>query len=160
MAKRGRPDRPRGGTQRRSEPPRLVFVDSGGFIGLFSADDKHHEEADALFRACIEHKTKLLTSELVVAEVHRFILFEVGIEAAAIAIDKIAASSSLTVEYGSADHHRAARAWLAKLDDQVISYTDAVSFSIMAARGCKVALSFDDDFVIAGYTPLGDLIAL
>jgi predicted nucleic acid-binding protein len=49
------------------------------------------------------------------------------------------------------DVHRRAREWLAKLDDQVITYTDAVSFAVMTARRCRFALSFDSDFVIAGF---------
>lgn len=149
------PRRPRPGrTAHASAPPSRVFVDSGGFIGLFSADDRHHGTADALFRACVRRKVKLVTSQLVVAEVHRFVLFQAGIEAATTAIDKLTASPSLTIEYTTEDHHRAARKWLAKLDDQVISYTDAVSFSIMVARGVGVALSFDNDFAIAGYALL------
>ena len=137
-----------------SVPPGRVFVDSGAFIGLFSADDQHHDDADALFRACIRHKTILVTSQLVIAEVHRFLLFNAGIDAAAVALDKISASPALTIEYTTAEHHRSGRAWLEKLGDQVISYTDAVSFAVMVASRCDAALSFDDDFVIAGFTLL------
>ncbi len=107
-----------------------------------------------MFRGCIRHKSRLITSQLVVAEVHRFLLFSSGIAAAAAALDKISASPSLTIEYTTLQHHRAAREWLMKLDDQVISYTDAVSFTVMAATRCEAALSFDDDFVIAGFVRL------
>jgi predicted nucleic acid-binding protein len=97
---------------------------------------------------------KLFTSQLVIAEVHRFLLFHVGIQAAAVALDRISASQALAIEYTTSEHHRAARAWLEKLDDQVISYTDAVSFSLMTETRCEVALSFDEDFVIAGFERL------
>lgn len=107
-----------------------------------------------MFRACIRHNTILITSQLVVAEVHRFLLFNAGIDAAAVALDKISASPVLTIEYTTAEHHRSAGEWLGKLGDQVISYTDAVSFTVMVARRCDAALSFDDDFVIAGFTLL------
>lgn len=85
---------------------------------------------------------------------HRFLLFNAGIAAAAAALDKIYVSPSLMIEYTTMEHHRSAREWLMKLHDQVISYTDAVSFTVMAATRCEVALSFDEDFVIAGFTRL------
>jgi predicted nucleic acid-binding protein len=107
-----------------------------------------------LFEGCVRRKVRLITSQLVIAEVHRLLLFSVGIAAAATAVQKIYASPSVTVEYATIDHHRAAMKWLAKLDDQVISYTDAISFSVMVATRCEIALSFDDDFVIAGFTHL------
>jgi predicted nucleic acid-binding protein len=130
-----------------------VFVDSGGFIALFSSADRHHDTADALFRACVR-RGRLITTQLVVAEVHRFLLFNAGIAAATTAIKKISTSPALVIECTTAAHHRAACEWLAKLDDQVISYTDATSFAVMTATRCTVALSFDNDFTIAGFTVL------
>ena len=85
------------------------------------------------------------------AEVHRFILFRVGIRAAALLLDRIDASPLLTIEFVSAAHHAGARQWLAKLSDQVITYTDAVSFAVMEAARCTVAMSFDHDFEMAGF---------
>lgn len=135
-------------------PPTRVFVDSSAFIALFSADDQHHDDADALFEACIRRRIKLVTSQLVVAEVHRLLLFAAGIPAAAIAVQKIFASPSTAIEFPTLEHHRGAMKWLAELDDQEISYTDAVSFTVMEAVRCEFALSFDDDFTIAGFTRL------
>ena len=57
----------------------------------------------------------------------------------------------MKIEFATASHHRAARAWLAKLHDQKISYTDAVSFAVMNALRCKTAISFDRDFALAGF---------
>ena len=36
-------------------------------------------------------------------------------------------------------------------EDQRISYTDAVSFAVMQASGCRTAMSFDHDFETAGF---------
>lgn len=135
-------------------PPTRVFVDSSAFIALFSADDQHHDDADALFEACIRRRIKLVTSQLVVAEVHRLLLFAAGISAAAIAVQKIFASPLTAIELATLEHHRGAMKWLAERDDQEISYTDAVSATVMEAVRCEVALSFDDDFTIAGFARL------
>ncbi len=57
----------------------------------------------------------------------------------------------MTITFPIEVHHRSARQWLAKLADQRISYADAVSFAVMEATQCRVAMSFDRDFVIAGF---------
>ena len=133
--------------------PSRAFVDSGAFVALASADDAHHVDADAVFRQAIAHRTRLVTSRLVVAEVHRLLLYRAGIRAALAAITSITASPSMVVEQGSEEQHRGAMRWLTKLDDQVVTYTDAWSFAWMEANRCDVAISFDDDFVIAGFRP-------
>lgn len=133
-----------------AEPSRL-FVDSSAWIALISARDTRHGEVEQMFRHAVGRRIALLTTNLVVAEVHRFILFRAGIRPAALAIDRIDASALLQVEFVTRSHHSAARDWLAHLDDQKISYTDAVSFAVMEARSCTTAISLDHDFVLAGF---------
>ena len=140
--------------------PSALLVDSGAWIALLSARDQHHAEAEAMFRAAASRGTRLLTTNLILAEVHRFVLFRAGIRPAAHALDRIEASRLVAVQFATRAHHRGARAWLEKLGDQQISYTDAVSFSVMQETGCRTAMSFDHDFEIAGFTlwrtkPLG-----
>jgi predicted nucleic acid-binding protein len=128
-----------------------VLVDSGGWIALLSARDQHHVEADELFRHAIRERVPLMTTNLVLAEVHRLLLFRAGIRAAATALDRIAASSRVRIVFATAAHHAAARAWIARLDDQRITYTDAVSFALMKAMPCTAVLGFDRDFAVAGF---------
>ncbi|MFN8643610.1 MAG: PIN domain-containing protein [Candidatus Binatia bacterium] len=128
-----------------------MLVDSGVWIALASARDQHHRAADAAVRAAVAARTALLTTSLIVAEVHRFLLFHAGIAPAALMVDRIDASPSVTVVYPDADHHTAARRWLAKLNDRRITYTDAVSFAVMTTHRCAAALSFDRDFALAGF---------
>ena len=104
-----------------------------------------------MFAVAVSRRIPLLTTNLVVAEVHRFLLFHVGIQAAAHMIDRIDASPLVTIEFAGRAHHQVARAWLARLPDQRISYTDAVSFAVMETARCTIALSFDKDFVPAGF---------
>ena len=128
-----------------------LFVDSGAWLAFFSARDGHHEKADRLIREALRKKMALFTTDLVLAEVHRLLLFRAGIRAAAAALEAIDKSPSVSLEFGSASLHEEARRWMARFDDQVISYTDATSFAAMTARRCKRAISFDNDFVIAGF---------
>jgi predicted nucleic acid-binding protein len=145
------PSRRRRGTGLAVVARERVLVDSGAWIALVRLGDQHHSEADGLFRRAEALRIPLVTTNLIIAEVHRFILFHVGIRAAALLLDRIDASRLLTVEFATAAHHASARRWIAKLSDQVISYTDAVSFAVMEAARCTAAMSFDRDFVTAGF---------
>ncbi len=69
-----------------------MLVDSGAWIALVRANDQHHTEADRLFRHAVGERTPLITTNLIVAEVHRFILFHMGIRPAALLLDRIDAS--------------------------------------------------------------------
>jgi predicted nucleic acid-binding protein len=139
-------DRPRPG-----DLPRRAFVDSGAWIALASADDGHHAAADAIIRQAARARTKLFTSNLVIAEVHRFLLFRAGIRAAAAALAHIEASHLVVIEYATASHHVAALGWLRKLSDQIVTYTDAVGFAIAVATRCNAVIGFDRDFLVAGF---------
>lgn len=128
-----------------------LLVDSGVWIALVRATDQHHADADRMFRRAVQERIPLLTTNLIIAEVHRFILFHVGIRPAALLLDRMGASSLLTVEFATSAHHAAACRWLAQLSDQIITYTDAVSFAVMEAERCTSVMSFDHDFVTAGF---------
>jgi predicted nucleic acid-binding protein len=104
-----------------------------------------------MFRRAAESGTRLLTTNLVLAETHRLLLYRAGIAAAAAALDRIDASALVKIEFGGGENHRAARAWLKKLSHHSISYADAVSFAVMEAWGCKEAISFDHHFCLAGF---------
>ncbi|MEX2126057.1 MAG: hypothetical protein WD795_19360 [Woeseia sp.] len=43
------------------------------------------------------------------------------------------------------------RTWLERLAPRPITYTDAVSFAVMASGRCKHVLGFDEDFAAAGF---------
>lgn len=140
----------------RSRKPRRVapgaaFVDTSAFIALFSQADANHAEAEAMFAHAISSRRPLLTSNLVLAEVHRLLLFRAGIRPAAAALDRITSSPSLRLHHATGTDQIRARAWLTKLDDHAITWTDAISFAIMDGSRCRSALTFDRDFWIAGF---------
>ncbi len=128
---------------------RPVFVDSGGWIAWVSRQDAHHAEADAMFRRAAVLGTRLLTTNLVVVEVQRFVLFRAGIQAAALA--RMDASRLVTIEFATAAHHREAQEWLSRFADQRVSYADAVGFAVMKATRCRAVIGFDHHFVLAGF---------
>jgi predicted nucleic acid-binding protein len=128
-----------------------VLVDSGGWIAEISRRDQHHETSVALFRRAVEERTPLVTTNLIVAEVYRQLLHRAGIRVARRVLELVEMSRLLTLEFVTAEHHRRARDWLQRLDDQPLTYTDAVSFAVMTARRCRFVLGFDHHFEIAGF---------
>jgi uncharacterized protein len=139
-------------TARGAAGPVRLFVDSGAWIALVSARDQHHAEADSMFRAAAARKIRMVTTNLVLAEVHRLLLHRAGIRPAASVLDRFEASPLLTIVFAGGEHHRAARAWMARMANQPVSYTDAVSFAVMDASRCSAAMSFDHDFMLAGFS--------
>jgi predicted nucleic acid-binding protein len=138
-------------TARAAAAPARLFVDSGAWIALTNPRDQLHEDADRLFRVAVESRIPLITTDLVVAEVHRLLLHRSGPAIAARALDHIEAAENLVVEFVTPDHHRAAREWLSRFADQPITYTEAISFAVMKTRRCHAALTFDRHFEIAGF---------
>jgi predicted nucleic acid-binding protein len=140
------------GTGRAAAIPARLFVDSGAWIALRSRRDRHHVEADRLFREALSRRIPLLTTNLVIAKAHRLTLLRAGPQPALRALDRIDASRSVTVLFPTAGGHAAARRWLERLAPRPVSYTDAVSFAVMEARRCGHVLGFDQDSAAAGFT--------
>jgi len=132
---------------------RRAFVDSGGWIALLSLRDAHHVAAEALFREVSSRRILLITTNLVIAEVHRQLLFRAGIRAALAALEGIKAGDRLQIEFVTRDHHGSAVEWLRRFGDQPFTYADATSFAVMKARRCTSFIGFDGHFAIAGFTP-------
>src|SRR5690606_3909779 len=118
------------GTARAGAPARL-FVDSGAWIALRSRRDQHHAEADRLFREAIRQRLTLVTTNLVIAEIHRLTLFRAGLEPAMRALERMDASPSLNLHFPTARDHEEALRWLERLAPRSVTYTDAVSFAVM-----------------------------
>ena len=131
-----------------------IFVDSSAWIALFSRRDQHHDAADLAFRTIVASKMRILTTNLVLAEIHRLLLYRAGIQAATAALKKIEASSLVEIIFADHSSHQSAKDWMSQLQAHPISYADAVSFSVMKTAGCREALSYDRHFRIAGFKVL------
>lgn len=135
-----------------ADVPRRLFVDSGAWIALRSLRDQHHAEADRTFRDALRRRIPLMTTDLVLAELHRLTLHRAGVLPALRALDRIDASPSVTIHFATADDHTAARRWLQRLAPRPVTYTDAISFAVMERLHCRHTLGFDADFTAAGFT--------
>lgn len=128
-----------------------LFVDSSGWIALASRRDRRHADVTQIVRSALRTGTRLFTTDLVLAEVHRWLLFRSGPAPARATLARIEESRALELTFATQELHQAALAWLDRFTDQHFSYKDAVSFAVMRTTRCAVALTLDCDFTVAGF---------
>lgn len=131
--------------------PAALFVDSSAWIALVSASDGRHHDAHLAFERAVAARRPLVTTTLVVAEVHGLLLHRAGIVPARIFLGRLERSALLSLSHPGPAEHVGALRWIDRLKDQRISYVDAVSFAVMAARHIREALTFDRHFTTAGW---------
>ena len=130
----------------------LVLVDTGAWLAFFHRRDQHHQEAVPAFRSLREARSELVVTDLILAELHLHLLRGFGPTVAREYLRTIKSDPLVTEFYTDAGLQRAAFSdWLQRYQDQVFSFTDAVSFAVMDAQGIRRAFSFDEHFRIAGF---------
>ncbi|MDP2957940.1 MAG: PIN domain-containing protein [Longimicrobiales bacterium] len=129
-----------------------LFVDTSAWYPL--ADPSHPDHADLAGELTerVRAGTRIVTTNLVVAETHALLLRRVGRDGALRFLREVR-REPLLVEPSTPDlERRAAEEWLARFEDQDFSLTDAVSFTVMSDRGITESLTLDRHFAVAGFT--------
>ena len=128
-----------------------IFVDTSAWYPL--ADPRHpdHHRLATLLEERVLEGTRVVTTNLVVAETHALLLRRTGRSPALRFLREIR-REPLRVENSTADiEAEAVDQWLDRFADQEFSLTDAVSFTVMARRGIEEALTLDHHFAGAGF---------
>ena len=134
------------------EARQAVFVDASGWIGLLLPRDENHRRARTLWAAMEKAKARLVTSNLVVAETHAFLLSRLGHAPAQRFLRAALEGDAGDVVWVDAElATEAAQGWIYRRPDRSFSLTDATSFEIMQRQQIADALSFDHDFIRAGF---------
>ncbi len=131
-----------------------IFVDSGAWVAIANKNDTYHSVAIRIYPELLANYRSLTTTNLVAAEAHVIIRKELGHRAAIEFLEGIRASPRIERVISSFDLESEAERILKKYDDQDFSYTDAVSFALMHARGIKEAFAFDSHFSTMGFQRL------
>lgn len=127
-----------------------VFIDAGAWYALVDKDDMCHKTAAALYPTLLSTRV-LVTTNLVVAEVHVLIRRRLGYIQSERFLENVSNSPRIDVVYATRELESAAKDILRNYADQPFSYADAVSFACMRARGIQEAFAFDKHFAIAGF---------
>jgi uncharacterized protein len=135
---------------------RSLFVDTSGWYALTDMRDHGHSTAARRFRRATGGRRRVVTTNYVVSESYTLIMGRLGPRTAQAFLGRIRSSLILQRVHVVEEWEDEAERLLVQYHDQRFSYVDATSFVTMRRLGIREALAFDSDFVIAGFTLLGD----
>lgn len=131
-------------------PP--VFVDTSGWVALFSRDDQAHGVAKRHWEILRKQRRLLLTSNYVLDETFTLLRRGRGGLPMAQTFHALIGQSQV-LEVAWIDQGLSEQAWalFVSYSDKLFSFTDCTSFALMQARGIFEAFTFDEDFQRAGF---------
>lgn len=128
-----------------------VLIDTGAFIALLSASDALHRDAVSAYHNL--SKWNRVTSNAVVAECYTFFRYQLGADAALHwldYLDKARAGGHLRIIHADARDALFAEDLLRRFDDQVLSYTDALTLALVERHGVPRIFGFDHHLALTG----------
>ena len=129
-----------------------VFLDTSGWFAALSPREAKHDAAFAAYRQWIEGGARLVTTNLVVAEMQTLVMRYRGSADALRFLDSLHRDATHEVVYVDRDTERAAiDQWMRRYRDQRLSLTDAASFEVMRIRRIRQALAIGEHFTLAGF---------
>lgn len=129
-----------------------LFLDASGWLAAASRAQEFHEPARAVYRNAMEGGARLVTTNLVVAEMHALLTRLRGPRESLKFVEDLYQDPTHTVIHVDRPLERAAiDRWLRRYTDQRFSLADAVSFEVMRVERIERALTLDKHFAIAGY---------
>lgn len=128
-------------------------MDTSGWLAAANPRETHHLEAAAAYDNLVTRRIRLVTTNLVVAEMHILIVREQGSPAGCALLDAIYTDPLYTVVATTRELESSATdRWLRPFQDHRFSLADAVSFEVMRLEGITEAFALDHHFEVAGYT--------
>ena len=130
---------------------REVFVDSSAWFPALLRKHPDHPKVSAALRGAVSDHVRMVTTNLVVAETYVLLLRRDRRETALGFVGTVGEAPNIVVRSSQELETRAVTDWLEPYHDQAFSFTDAVSFAVMAERGIEDALALDKHFAVAGF---------
>lgn len=131
-----------------------LFVDSSAFLALADRHEASHRLAVQRWEAMVKAKHLLVTSLAVAAETATLLRRWIGFDAAQAWLDQLDRArvvGAVEMVFPAEREYALARDLYRQLAQPKLSFTDALSFSIMTVRGIKTCFGFDKDFLAAGF---------
>ena len=130
----------------------MIFVDTGAFVARHRSRDPYHSGAIATWRELERGTERCVTTNHVVDETLTLLSRWAGSRFAAGRGRALLSSHELEIVRPEADLEMDAIGWLERFEDQALSFTDCLSFSVMKKSEITRAFTFDSHFRIAGFT--------
>ena len=132
-----------------------VFLDTSGWLAALSPSEHGHLDCLSAYQDAVNDGARLVTSTLVLGEMHALMLRARGPRDAARFADAVLASVSIAVVSPAVDLIATALdRWIHGFRGQPFSLCDAVSFEIMRRERIRDVLALDRHFKIAGFNIL------
>lgn len=130
-----------------------VFLDTSGWFAALSPKEHLHAASRTAYVEWMSRGIRLVTTNLVLAEMHILINRSRGGGEAVRFLDSVYQDPHHDVLFSDRDLERAAAdRWLrGSREGMGVSLCDAVSFEAMRAHGLRTALALDVHFAAAGY---------
>jgi hypothetical protein len=134
--------------------PEPLFIDSGGFYALVSAESAAHADAVGIMGESRRVRRRAVTTDYVLDETATLLRARGLTKLLKGFLQLTEASQALSIEWMTPDRFAAARGYMLKHLDQEFSFTDCASFVVMKELRLRDALATDRHFRIAGFNPL------
>ncbi len=128
-----------------------VFVDTSALYALLDRNDRQHAAAARSWKALIEAREPLATTNYVVVETNALVLTRLGLAAVRVLHDDVLPMRA--VHWVTDAQHRAAATAQLLAAKRDLSLVDLTSFEVMGQRGITTAFAFDRHFRERGYPP-------
>ena len=131
-----------------------LFIDSGGFYALISAESAAHADAVAIMEESRRARRRAVTTDYVLDETATLLRAR-GLTKQLKEFFRLTESSqALSIEWMTPERFAGARRLMLKHLDQEFSFTDCASFVVMKKLRLLEALATDKHFRLAGFNPL------
>lgn len=135
---------------------RYIFVDTSAWIALADKSDQNHHRAQTYYEQQIKpHSIQLLTSDYVLDETLTLIRYHMGLIYARTfwqSVQQAQDHGSLSISRVTEEVWLDALALFFRYHDQQFSFTDCTSFVLLARVPVDAVVSFDKDFLVAGFS--------
>ena len=131
-----------------------IFMDTGGFFALLSAEDASHRKASAVMEEAGRIRRWVVTTDYVLDETATLLRTRGLTKHLKELLRMTETSEALSIEWMTPERFAAARTLMLKHLDQEFSFTDCASFVVMKELRLMDALATDKHFRIAGFNPL------
>lgn len=128
-----------------------VFLDTSAIFAAARPRSDRHVEASTEFQRLLRDSVRLVTTDLVVVELHALALRRSHAFAALDLADRLMHSSRIEVLSAGLDRLTAALELLRRRPDRTYSLADAVSFVVMRELEIERAFTLDADFSAEGF---------
>ena len=133
---------------------RVLFVDTSAWYALVNAAHRDHDAVAGELRRQIRSGTRVVTTNLVVAETHALLLRRAGHRAALAFLESDGQSPNRVATITPERTAAAIGHWIESFSDQPFPLADAASFVVMTELGIRDALTLNHHFAVAGFAML------